>query len=279
MYQRALDSIATRDTRPPLDFVFSDQAIFGRVKVLENLKARRYFLYPHSGRPSLASDFTPMWRRINAEFVPAEGHRQVMRSYGHNNFIHVVGWHLCPIKEFRESKDIRNVLFAPIHPRSAEIDQKLNRKVFDILKGLDIQLTVRYIGSLADNGLEKVDQPNVHYTPGTLQPSTEQIYNADVVIGHQTFGYLAVASGVPTVMFGEDMITHLVPRGREILYPKNWVRYHHLMRYPVDILDGDPVSMLQKVARSNKDVEAWKVKMIGKPFDAHKFLGKVRRYL
>lgn len=278
-YLEALKRQYQQVEAPPVDMTFSDQAIFGRAASLEYLRARRNFLYPHSGRPNLIGDILPIWDGIDAEFIAAEGHRQVMRSYGHDRFIHVVGWSLCPIRDFVPKQEARRVLFAPIHPRCHEMDKALNRAVFELLRPLDIELRVHYIGSLEESGLERIEAPHIEYIRGELRPNTDKIDEADVVVGHQTFGYLAVARGVPTVMFGEDMLPHLIPHGQPPLFPKNWKRYHLKMRYPFDIQDGNPMAMLEKAIRPNEAVEAWKARMIGKPFNANLFLQKLARYL
>jgi len=280
LYIQALDKIAQRVEKPPLDIVFSDQAIFGRINTLESLRAKHYFLYPHSGRPSLAGDFMPQWKKFEPEFVAAEGHRRVMRKYGHDQMIHVVGWHLCPIRKFQPKEDIKKILFAPIHPRCDKMDQDLNLQTFNALRQLDgVQITVRYIGRLADSGLEFVDKPNIMFMQGTLKPTIEQILESDIVVAHQTFAYMAVATGVPTVMFGEDMIPHLVPNGQKPMFPHRWREYHHMMRYPIDMKDGSLVGLLHKAAKGNKAVEDWKELMIGNPFNEELFLRKLENYL
>lgn len=277
-----------RPLYPNVDFVFTDQAIYGRVEKLAYMRrhgVKRFFVYPHSARPNLINDIEPLWYHTSAEFVSAPGHVEIMRRYGHNRPIHVVGWSLCEMLPFRARARVRKVLFAPIHPRCDRIDQEYNWNVYKILEKLAdddlIKLTVRYIKSLPESGLRDAnkDHPNIRYVEGHLMPSTYQIDDTDVVVGHQTFAYIAIARGVPTIMFGEDLPTHLVPRKRPPQFARNWSKYHDLLRYPHDIMDSnDPLRMMQLVSLSDQTIKEWRERMIGEPFKPKEFLDIVESY-
>lgn len=261
-FKKALDQKYKEVLRDPVDIVFSDQAIYGRVQRLRKLNAKYNFIFPHAAHPNLMNDMVPVWDEVTAEFVVTECHKDVMQIYGYNKPIHAVGWGLCELREYKPRPPI-NVLFAPIHPRCADIDMDANRETFELLRDLDIKLTVRYLGDIAENGLEKVEQANIEYTQGEYEPSVEQIDRADVVVAHETFLYLAVARGVPTVGFNEDIPTHLIPRGVPTVYPNNWKKYLHLVRYPIDIKDGHPMDMLEMAAKSDESIKKWRMDMIG----------------
>lgn len=269
-----------------MDFVLSDHAILGRgeqIAMFWKCGTRKIFIYPHTARPNLVNDIEDEFPAVTAHFVAAAGHVDVMRAYGYEKPIEVAGWSLCPIRPFQARQEARRVLFAPIHPRCDFIDQQLNREVWQKLLKLaradDIALTVRYIGDIREGGLEIVDHPNVSYTPGNLVPSWEQIDAADVVISHQTFAWLAVARGVPTVMMGEDMPAHLVPRGQPPKFANNWRRYADLLAFPLDIIETrHPLQILGEAIKHHPDVEGWKARMIGEPFDAARFVTTLESY-
>jgi hypothetical protein len=224
---------------------------------------------------------------VTAHFVVTETHAEIMRRFGYSRPLVPVGWSLCPQQEFKPRLEPRNVLFAPIHPRCSEIDQKVNREVFSRLEGLakagDIHLTVRFIKSLPDSGLERVEHPNIEYVVGAMSQRYADIDNADVVIAHQTFKYLAVARGIPTIAMATDMPTHIQMIRRPVQWVKNWGKYADLMKYPYDILDcpdkGSVLNMLCTVIQENDAVADWRRRMIGAQFRKDRFIEKLEAFL
>lgn len=272
---------------PGVDFVFTDNDVRGRRSHLRRLRsagATCFFVYPHAAGPNLVNDINTPWRYTTACFVATEGHAEIMRRYGYPRPIHAVGWHLCKIRKFHPKRKPYQVLFAPIHPRCALDDKKLNRATFEKLRPLAeagrIELTVRHIDKLEKCGLQRVEHEQISYHDGKLEPSTWHIDRADVVVGHQTFAYLAVARGIPTVMMGEDMPPHLVPKGKPVVYVNHWDDYVDLMSYPLDIMKHkNTYALLERAAQGSMKVEAWKERMIGEPFDGDKLLEIVADYL
>lgn len=270
-----------------VDFVLTDHAILGRANILREFKrfgTRRFFVYPHSARPNIVNDIADEWDGIDAHFIAASGHVEIMRSYGYKKPLHVVGWHLCPINNFQMRETLRTVLFAPIHPRCADVDKDVNRAVFDRLKTIalagDVLLNVRYYRSLEESGITQIVHPNIKYRRGKLKPDWSQIDEADIVVAHQTFAWLAVARGIPTVMMAEDLPTHLMTD--PIRYAKNWDLYKDLLRFPLDILDCGPhetLDMLKRAQKRSKDVDEWKQRMIGFQFDQGQFINTLKGYL
>jgi hypothetical protein len=275
-----------QDTLPQVDFVLTDCDIRGRVSRLErfwNSGARWFFVYPHAARPNVANDIHPAWQHTTAHFVVSEAHAEVMRAYGYDRPTIEVGWSLCPLRPFQGAGQVRKVLFAPIHPRCAEVDKEVNRQAFRLLRVLaeldEIELTVRYLGMLEGAGLEVVDHENIRYTRGEQEPGWEQIDQADVVVAHQTFLYLAVARGVPAVGIGTRLAAHLVP-GNDVIYAPNWDAYVDLLAYPLDLAEADdPMGMLEQAAAGDRAVDVWRERMIGESFDAERFLSQVNNYL
>jgi hypothetical protein len=276
-----------------LDFIMTDQGVLARVHQLQDfyeVGTRRFFVYPHTSRPNLVADVVPEWEHITAQFVVSEEHAEVMRMYGYSKPLHAVGWSLCPIEKFRPRPEPRKVLFAPIHPRCAEIDKKANRETFKRLLKLArddrIDLTVRYIKELSGAGLEFVQHPNVHYFQGDMgdyNSQIEQIDETDWVVSHQTFAWMAVARGTPTVMMAEDMPTHVQLMYQDTVeFAQNWDKYHHLIAYPLDILACKPKDvwkLLQRAASCDEEIRDWKRRMIGEMFDGEKFMKILEGYL
>ena len=265
-------------------FLLTDNDVRGRVPQLERsrrLGVHSFFVYPHTARPSMINDNWPAWEGTTAQFVVNEYHAEVLRGYGYKKPLESIGWTLCPIRDFRPTR-AREVLFMPIHPRNAPIDRKVNRQAFDKLAALAtagrINLTVRYVGDLIDNGIPKIG--GVTYIQGRMNQNFAEIDAADVVVGHQTAAWIAVARGVPTAMMAEDMPTHFRTYMNEYINTKSWDRVSRLFRYPLDILaEDDTMALLTRAARSDSEIADWRRRMIGEAFDPQKFVSIVERYL
>jgi hypothetical protein len=270
---------------PRVDFVFTDSDLRARRKHLERLKragARSFFVYPHAAGPNLVNDIEPAWEGVTAHFVTTRAQRKIMVDYGYPRPIHDVGWSLCELREFQQRPRLQNVLFAPIHHRSAAIDQLANREAFERLAPLalagEIVLTVRHYKGLETTGIERIEHDNIQYVETGLTPETEAIDAADVVVAHQTYLYLAVARGVPAVGFGTWVPSHIVP-GTEVHYAPNWNNYVRELAYPLDIAFGDPLDRLWTAIEGSRAVCDWRERMIGGPFDPDRFLAIVEDYL
>ena len=117
------------------------------------------------------------------------------------------------------------------------------------------------------------------YIRGGLDLSYADMDNADVVVGHQTYAWLAVARGVPTVMMDEEMPTHTSPRKGPSSFAKHWDDYKDLIMYPLDILHtDDPMRLMERAAGSDGDIMEWKQRMIGEAFDPAKFAEVIKGY-
>lgn len=268
-------------------FVLTDTDVLARRDKLEQMRKRgvgRFFVYPHSARPDLVNDIYTEWPFVTAHFVVSKGHVEIMEAFGYSRPLVPIGWTLCPIRKFKPRPEPKNILFAPIHPRCSEIDQQVNQSTFNRLEKLakagHINLTVRFINDLSRSGLKRIEHPNIHYTAGHMNQMYEQIDNADVVVAHQTFLYLAVARGVPSVSMATDMPTHVQLRNKPVLWARNWKLYEHLVAYPHDILQTpDVLSLLERVVQCDEDIVNWRKRMIGSPFVKSAFLKKLKRFL
>ena len=273
-----------------LYFIFTDHAVSGRANKLQRLLEKHtacVFIYPHAARVNLSADIYQPFEHTTAHFVPTDGHKEILQSFGYPHPIHTVGWHLCPIKPFNSTAG-RRVMFAPIHPRCAPHDQKANRETFarllPLAKDGQIKLVVRYIRSLDESGLPHnicEHHPNVQYVQGELQPqdTLQAIQAADVVVAYQTVLWLAVAMGVPAVGFACDLPAHMIP-GTRVLWARTWHAYAHLLRYPFDIADSNhTIEIIQQAATGSPAVAEWKARLIGQPFDGQKLVQTVGRYI
>lgn len=271
-------------------FVLTDSDILHRVRNLEKARVKagveRFFVYGHAARPNLFNDIYPAYPHTTAQFVAAEGHVEIKRRFGYPKPLHVVGWHLCPILPFVPRENPRNILFAPIHPRNADIDKKVNRAAFERLAKLAIEdaihLTVRYITDLGLSGLDYVQHKNIEYIQGDLYngPSSDEMtLRADLVVGHQTFAWKAAAMGVPTLMMGEqENPTHIMTN--PIRFVNSWDKYKDLLCFPLDILcEDDTMALIKRAANSDEEIRLWKSRMIGKPFDPQLFVSTIESYL
>jgi len=260
---------------------------------IEMMWARRVpaFVYPHAGPPSLFGDiegYEPS-RRVKARFVPAAGHVEVMRAYGYPGKIIVVGWSWCPIRAYN-SREIKRILFMPIHPNSNHFlsarDKKLNVAAFErawkIATELNAHLVVRHLLDLKDNGLTSACGCTAEYKMGlpSIKEALKEIERADLAIAHHTPAYLAVASGVTTLMIGEHETPLIGGRDDQLYYALHWNDYKDLMTYPLDILTADdPTEMARQAAVSDRLISDWRERMIGEPFNKRTFVDNLEAML
>jgi len=132
---------------------------------------------------------------------------------------------------------------------------------------------------LDKNGLWEA--PGVIYVEGQPDQSYAQIDAADVVVSHQTFAYIAVARGVPTVMMSEQYPPRIgCEEYNTFQYVMNWEKYRDLLAYPLDILaEDDTLALFQRAVRSDEEIVNWRCRLIGEPFDPLQFVKKVKKYL
>ncbi len=248
------------------------------------------FVYPHSVRPNVPYDLTDYWYPVSTLFTIGEGHARVLDMIGYPNPVEVVGWPYGEIRDFDPpSHDGKlKVLFAPIHPVGniwlPDDEKELNARTLRLLLELTdrIDLTVRFIGKLAANGLW-VDTRAL-YKKALPDGSTDDVERADVVIAAFTMAYTAIALGKPLVMLGEGIRPHNSPRGNgKLVYARNWEVYRDYMRYPYNVEDCKTSkslwSTIQKAIAGSAQVRNWRERFIGEPFNGPKFVAKVKSYV
>jgi len=107
-----------------------------------------------------------------------------------------------------------------------------------------------------------------------------QIDKVDVVVSHQTFAYMAVARGIPTVMMAEYMPTHTVKSDDGYELAKQWDKYADRLMYPLDILNcPDPLMLMHQACRDDSMIADWRERLIGKQFEPDTLWDKIKEYV
>jgi hypothetical protein len=258
---------------------------------LDELNRRKVpvLMYPHAARPNLQWDgMYPLWKHTRVMFVMSEGQAEIMRLYGYPLPIEPIGWSLCPILDWKpvEIKRKIKVLFGPIHPNGNgylhEIDKNTNIRIYSMLMNTPgIDLTVRHIKRIDLSGIRKMVGPKYKLGRAQISDVWEDIRAADVVIGHQTMAYMAVAMGKPVIMFGDQNIPHSGNHAATMKWAKSYDKYQQLLRYPMEAEnagDGPALRlMLERVMKRNVG-KSWKERMIGDAFNAGRFVELVEKY-
>jgi hypothetical protein len=243
------------------------------------------FLYPHAARPQIIWDgIWEVWPHTACNFVPGPGHKEVMERYGYPIPIEVTGWTYCDILPFEPIEKPIKILFGPIHPggngwicdEDKDANQRTQKLLIEYCHETGTHLTIRHIRDIRNNGLEKV--AGVTYIQGRPDLTIKEIDEADLVIGHQTFAYLAIARGKPTLMMREDLPPHTVWHGQTV-WAKSWEKYADIMMYPLDILAGDIAEMIRLACEGTEGTIAWRNRFLSTPFDPKKFVERLESYL
>ena len=270
-------------------FILSDCDVKARFKTLQSYHRRnvKIFLYPHAAIPNIFWDFpdVPFSPFIDTHFVVSEGHTEIMKAYGVPYPLQATGWHLCPMRPFQARSSVKRIVFAPIHPNSngflCSLDRDLNRQTFKRLMSMvsdDMSLTVRHIRDLKANGLWHAG--GVDYVDGFLDLSCREIDQADLVVSHHTYAYMAIARGVPTLMMGEWHAPRWGGTEEKLETVRSWEKYKDLLMYPLDILaEEDTPALIHRAIHSDCEIADWRTRMIGQPFEPHRFVDAVQSYL
>jgi hypothetical protein len=270
---------------------FFDTDILERVDLFDRLSSQgvKMFVYPHAARPNIVygwKDVQPH-PRTTAHFVTTEEHGSIMRLLGYPHNIHAVGWMYCPLAPFRPSAEVKNVLFGPIHPNSNgwlhDVDKTTNREALKRLKEaskeMGFKLTIRHIHSLEENGLPTEYDPEITYVQGKKDNGYSHIDAADMVVGTQTFAYIAVARGRPTLMMDEWVPPKAGNNEQAFAYIRDWGKIKDLMMYPLDLnTTGDVSALIKRAASTDADVREWRQRMIGPQFSPGKFVKSLESY-
>ncbi len=103
----------------------------------------------------------------------------------------------------------------------------------------------------------------------------------DLVVGHQTFAFMAVARGIPTLMMDEWQAPRNGKDDLSVVTVSSWEKYNNLVMYPLDLLTtSDAFGLMNEAIRSDEMIKDWKGGMIGdKAFDDRLVAQTIRNYL
>jgi len=272
------------------DFMLIDCEHAGRKRagIFEFANKKPVFIYPHTPYSYWLWDGVYQAASVACNFVVGEGAIQAMKAYGYPYRAEAVGWTGCDTRPFVPRTGTR-LLFAPPH-LLGNSKYAMHKDVFPI-----IQQTAKFI---ADNhrefesilvshswqgveasGVEilsniknvKFQSFNAYKTEAPRKHALSQIAQADLVISANTLAYLAIAQGVPTIMFGNDLLgTYRV---------RNYDRYRDIYEYPLNLEYMGIEAVLNARHKLGYNMERWKELNIGKPFDAEKFISVVKEYV
>lgn len=259
---------------------------------IDDLEGKPYFLYPHAARPMVQYDGSVTPRTdCSAMFVSAPAGVELMKRIGYPCEVVEVGWSLTPVRMFFPRAEVERITFAPIHPNQNgylnEVDKRINRAAYARLLAYvqaheDVTVLVRYCRDINDNGLGEEyrrQDPGIVWKKASPDSSTDDITAADLVVSHQTFAYMAVALGVPTVMMGEDVPPRNGNREDGFSYSAHFEDYKDYLMFPLDILQGETEEVIQTAITGSEAVEDWKSRFIGKPFDGDLFVNAIEARL
>ena len=230
----------------------------------------RAYLYPDGAASTLMAAWDGLYEpyeRLSGVLACAPGHVEVARRYGYPHPVHVVGWGMCGLRDRRAGGPLRRVLLAPEHPpyHGNPRPPVQNAEALRGLLDAGVEVTVRVIGDIAENGLwEDPRVTYVHGETGHFDEMIAQIDAHDAVLATSTFGCLAVARGVTTVMWNTDVQYH---------HETNAVAahiddYRDYVRYPFDLSSGGTVADLLEAANADEaGVAQWRARFVGDPLD------------
>lgn len=237
------------------------------------------YIYSHGGYPLTCWDGVIEPHEYTAGYLAqTPGEAGVLERYEYPRPVHVIGWHYCGQKDFTPT-EIKRVLFAPWHPQGNGYlnpeCKKANIEVMNTLSKLqNIELTVRYVGTLKDNGLEELPGVTYQRASRTIYEALQAIDATDLVVANPgTVATLAVAHGKPMVMYGQDIRPHDGYSEETLKYVENWEKYKYYMRYPHDISGyGEVATWFVMQHAAAKEARDWRKKFIGEQFDPKAFV-------
>jgi hypothetical protein len=158
----------------------------------------------------------------------------------------------------------------------ADINRDQNIDLFRRLLETPFELTVRHIGTLEQNGLWEAE--GVTYVNGRLTAQTAEIDVNDVVVAADgTFPTLALARGVPTVMYGQLAGDSIGLPGEQLSFQRRRDRYEDYVRYPFAADHGPLEEIIRAAAVSEAPIAHWKRRWVGKPFNPAAFVALIER--
>lgn len=247
----------------------------------------RVFVHPHGAGflPTLGSDGWLVHPHTRGMFVNGTGQANLMRGNGYPFPIEAIGWSFCDRAPFRPRARPRRILVAPQHAMAADgwIDPALvseHRRILHMLEGIHVSLdvTVRYVGSIVPLKFPAgLRARYVHGGDGSVDGAILAAEGADCVIGAAwTFPCVAIARGIPTLLFGQHGYTigRIQARGP-------WALTSDIERYPLDASNAetseDMWELICRACGDEETIEGWRARVIGQEFSPERFVSQFER--
>lgn len=236
-------------------------------------KGAKVALYPHGGWSTvfIYDGLTDPDPNVDLRLEHGRGSVDIADSLGLDLDQHAPGWLFSPTKPFQPVDKPRSVLFAPQHPNMETLlagtnghdpGPKLNQPIYKRLLELGYDLSVSFVGPAWKNGVWP--HPRAQLVPNptmSFQQSWQLIQQADVVVATGTVAATAVASGKPTVMFGQDNLADYVDGAYQL--PDHPALYADLLRYPLDVDDGDLADLIEEACAGTSATAEWRELFVG----------------
>lgn len=258
---------------PPLDLILLDHDgpdYYRNMIAHADKHGIKVGLYSHGATSYVAWDGLWEPHPSTAFYLAASyAEKAVMECYGYHKPIYPIGWFYSPVRPYTPSTG-RKVLFAPIHllgngfiPKPA---YEANRRTFERLLDETFDLTVYHLGDLEAQGVKRI--PGVRYLESTGTNRTDIFERFDCVVSYGTFAYNAIAYGVPTYVYGQDIPPWDGYTDDTVRYAANYGCYKYLMDFPYDLDYTESMFAWNKPAA----LDHWKAAHIGQAFDPVAFV-------
>jgi hypothetical protein len=222
-------------------------------------------LYSHGATSYCAWDgLWPSHPATQVYLAISQAERDVMQAYGYPHPVEVIGWYWSELSTARKVTG-RRVLYAPIHlltngfiPAPA---RAANAETFALLLAAGVELTVRHIGDLEAQGLWIAE--NVAYQRGDDRMDPAVVEGYDLVVSYGTFAYLAIARGVATRMYAQEIAPWDGYTDETLRHAVHFDEYRRLMEYPYSVVAGEDPFCFERPER----LAEWKAEHIGNRMD------------
>ena len=239
--------------------------------------------YPHGATANLGYDalYEP-YERVDGQLTTSNGEIEYLRRLGIERPARAIGWSYCQQFPFRSRSEVKKVVFAPTHPNGdgSMLAERLalNGEMFRRVLAGPWETTVRYIGSFEQNGIW--EETGVRYYPGAMDMSTAEIDGTDcVVAGTGTYPALAIARGVPTVMYGQGQAAVWGEAGDVAVPLRNPSLYEDVTRYPIDAEDDTLENQVRLAATDDALIAQWRQDWIGEQLVPAHALGVIESFV
>ncbi len=229
-------------------------------------------LYPHGGLPDWTYDgLCEPSHDVDLRLEHGPGSIEVADLLGLDLHQAAPGWLFSPTQPFAPMENPRKVLFAPLHPiieglanpetNGHDPAPAINQEVYKRLLTLGYELTVSVVGPPHRSGVWPHPRANLIPSAMSFTASYQLIMAADVVVAAGTMAATAVACGKPLVMLGQENFTTYA--NDDYTGPANPDLYRDLIRYPIDVGDGDLDALIGYACDTNVGVAEWRARFIG----------------